>query len=336
MEIPARYYDGRTSRAREVRLRFDSDGSMRLLGGELNRRFALEELDIAPRIGNTLRAIGLPDGARCEVPDNDALDAMLRRHRRLGFQDWVHRLESRLVYVVIALLVTAAASWGMVSQGIPWLAERAARSLPASVDHALGEGTLEVLDRIALAPTELAAATRGRLQGRFEAMRRELDGDLVAELVFRKGAQLGANALALPSGIIVLTDELVALAQNDDELIAVIAHEIGHLVHRHSVRMAMQSSALALILAAVTGDPFSSSTLAATLPTLLLHARYSQEFEHEADDYAYGYLVAHEIPTRAFADILQRLGGAESEPGVEQYLSTHPATSERMERFLQQ
>ena len=53
-------------------------------------------------------------------------------------------------------------------------------------------------------------------------------------LELRSGEALGANALALPSGIVIMTDDLVALAKSDDEIGAVMAHELGHVRGRHA------------------------------------------------------------------------------------------------------
>lgn len=50
--------------------------------------------------------------------------------------------------------------------------------------------------------------------------------------------QIGANAFALPDGTLVVTDELVELAgDNDDEVLAVLAHELGHIHERHGLRL---------------------------------------------------------------------------------------------------
>jgi predicted Zn-dependent protease len=130
-----------------------------------------------------------------------------------------------------------------------------------------------------------------------------------------------------------MTDELVAASEHDDELAAILAHEIGHLEHRHSIRMAMQSSAVALIIAAISGDVVSSSSLLVALPTVLIHSSYSQDFETEADDFAWHYLVENGIPTRAFASILTRIAGDSDDSAVGKYLSSHPGTHERVQRF---
>ena len=332
MELAARYYDGRTSQPCDVRLAFAQDHSVSLFGAGVSLRFRLSELDIADRLGNTPRCIGLPDGGKCEVADNAALDEVLAQYG-MTQGHWLHRLESHMAYVAAAVVLTAAFSWSAFSYGIPWLAKQAAYALPHSVDRQLGQGTLKVLDRSLLGASQLDEAQRAGLQQRFRELTGGLpDGDSY-QLVFRSGDRVGANAFALPSGIVVVTDALVELGRNDDEVVAVLAHEIGHLEYRHSLRMVMQDSAVALLIATVSGDPFSSSALVAGLPTLLVHARYSREFETEADDYAYDFLVSHRIPTQAFADMMLRISGDRETSSVAAFLSTHPGTQERIRRF---
>ena len=48
--------------------------------------------------------------------------------------------------------------------------------------------------------------------------------------------------LALPSGVVIVTDDLVALAKDADDVVAVLAHEVGHLEGRHGVRAVIQSA----------------------------------------------------------------------------------------------
>jgi len=77
----------------------------------------------------------------------------------------------------------------------------------------------------------------------------------------------------------------------------------------------------------------SLTSLAAAAPTLLLQAKFSRDFEREADDFAFGYMARRGIPPEMFAAILQRI--EEKRPrgtDVPDYLSTHPATRERIER----
>jgi Zn-dependent protease with chaperone function len=112
-------------------------------------------------------------------------------------------------------------------------------------------------------------------------------------------------------------------------------------VHRHSVRLVLQNSAVALFMVWAVGD-FSS--IIAVAPATLLQAKYSRDFEREADAFAADLLVARGIRPAMLADLLERLDasqkGKESEtsapevassPSLLEYASSHPATSERLE-----
>ena len=118
---------------------------------------------------------------------------------------------------------------------------------------------------------------------------------------------MGANALALPGGIIILTDELFKLAENDEQVLAILAHEIGHIEYQHGLRSLFQDSLTALFLAGLLGDMSSVTSVSATLPTILVESRYSREFEQEADQYAVHYLNAQNIEIEQFIRILTLL-----------------------------
>ncbi len=333
-EIEVRYYDGKTSQPHNVRLRFSRDGEVHILGLEQDRIYRFPELEIAARIGNMARAIDLPDGGRCEASDNDAIDEVLRQRRQNGFGGFVHLLESRLRFVVLSLVLSALAVWAGIQFGIPALAKSVAYALPPSAAAELGDGTLLALDKLIFEPSALDAAQREPLQTRFANMTRGLDRAFKFELLFRRSPAAGPNAFALPSGTIVVTDELVNLAEHEDEIVAVLAHEIGHVMGRHALRRLLQDSGVLVLLAGITGDIVSMSSLAATLPILLIEAEYSRAFEAEADEYALVYLREQNIPPQHLINILTRLHEVSETPeGGLKYLSSHPATDERIEQL---
>jgi Zn-dependent protease with chaperone function len=164
-------------------------------------------------------------------------------------------------------------------------------------------------------------------------------------LHFRDGGPVGANALALPDGTIVVTDQLLALAAHDEEIFAVLAHELGHINRRHSLRMLIQGSIVAFVVSWYIGDV---SSVAAGAPTLLLQARYSRDHEREADNYGADMLKANGISPRRLADMLTKLEAAHlskvekaaekersppaaDKPRISDYLASHPATRERID-----
>lgn len=315
---------------------FTVQGDAGVLAGPLPQA----QVTVSSRLGRTPRFLRFPDGGCFETADNDAIDRLLTPLRPA--HDLAHRLESRLRYVALGLLVTVAVVWGGVRYGIPALAQTVAYALPPAVDRQIGDGALELLDAQLLGPSTLDAAEQARLQAVFAPLLAPVSTPArPVTVVFRAGRHgLGANALALPSGTIVFTDQLVRLAVRDEELLAVLAHEIGHVEGRHALRQVLQASALGLVVTAVTGDVSSVSSLVTAIPVLLTQLGYSRSFEFEADRYAVRTLATQGIPAAHFGAMLSRLDRdpdckpeadcAASESGWQDYLSTHPATEERL------
>jgi len=332
IEFTAKYYDGVTSRARDVSVRVDEGNVVHVTGLEAPVSYALADVRVTPRLGSTIRSLTLPGGAKCETEDHAAVDALERQAGtgRVGAR--LHALESNWrgalgAAALLLALIAVATKWG-----IPLLARRIADSIPPALAYDLGRGTLTIFDQTLLKPSQLPVARRAELEGAFERMARHYPA-LPLTLTFRRG--MGPNAFALPDGTVVVTDELVGLAKNDEEILSVVAHEIGHVHYRHSLRMALESSTVLLLASAYLGDVTQLTTMSATLPGVYAQAHYSRVHETEADSFALDYLRANHIPTQRFADILRALGkasGPDPEQGF-QYLSSHPPTPERIARF---
>jgi Zn-dependent protease with chaperone function len=323
-------FDGRSSVRRDVEVQIGIDGIVRVAGAGSPRDYRLAEVEISERIGSTPRMLRFPDGSACEIADNDAIDVALEQLDAVSPQHRVHRLESRWRYAMLAGVALVLIAWGSIQFGIPAAAKHVAMALPASTDHVLGRESLELLDQMVLEPTALGTDHQAALRARFDAMTRDLEDGHEYRLEFRGGGDIGANALALPSGIVVMTDELVELAQSDDELSAVLAHEVGHVVHRHSLRMLLQNSATSILMLALVGDISSASVLVASVPTVLVQAKHSRQFETEADDYAYAWLDRAGIPRRNFGAILERLEQEYGGEDVPSWMSSHPPTAQRV------
>ena len=334
------WYDGKVSERREVTISCGDDAVVRVSGEGVDVSVALRDLRIDPRLGTTRRTVRFPDGAAAETADHDFLDGLHRRQGRGGFFRAVHRWETSLLRALCALLIMLLAGFGFVRYVVPFLATKAAFALPAATEELLGRETLQILDRIVLQPSKLPEERRRELTALFGTMTARYPERQGWRLELRSGEAVGANAFALPSGIVVVTDRLVALAKSDGEISGVLAHEIGHVNRRHALRHLMQNSATALLVATVTGDITSVTSLSATLPTVLIDAKYSRDFEREADDAAVAYLKEKGIPVRTYADMLSRLGddhrkenkGGDSRFG--ELFTDHPLIRERVERVL--
>jgi len=324
----ARYFDGHTSGARDVKIGVTADGNIRIEGDGFAKSLRRDEVRVSMRLGNSPRYLYLPGGAKCESTEHDAMDCAFADSGGL-----VHGLERRWALVVAAAAFTIAFLWVGFTYVLPIMAHHAADAVPVELEYQMGEQSLAALDAHFLEATRLTEATRARAQAAFGTVAGSVDIPQPIRLELRRSEVLGANALALPSGIIVITDAMVELAENNQQLMAVISHEVGHVHHRHIMRSILQNSVVALLVATVLGDITSVTGLAASIPTFLVEQRYSRAFEFEADRFALAWMHAEGIEAHHLADILSRLtdaaGGDTS--GFERYLSTHPSTGERIE-----
>ncbi|MDB4433215.1 M48 family metallopeptidase [bacterium] len=327
MHFEGRYYDGASARSLPVVVIFHRDGDVRIEGEGLALRFRIDELLVTPRLGRTPRILSFPNGASCELPDDGALDRELAGGST-GFAAWVAVLERSWRAVVVAVVLTAVFLGAAIQLGVPALARAVALSFPSDLCRELGERSLGALDEALFRKSALSAGPRASATELFASLagRRRIDPE--PSLVFRNGGALGANAFALPSGIVVATDQLVELAASDAELAAVLAHELGHVEHRHALRSVLQNVGVVVLVSAAFGDIASSTSFAAALPALMVELSYSRRFENEADAYAVALLEEAGIPREALAKILERLE-EQSGGGIPVYLSTHPATAER-------
>jgi len=332
--LKGRYYDGSSSRQRNVTIVPSSPSALKVIGDGISFTYPLSDIKVSSRIGNTRRHLNFPDGSQCETDDNDAVDRLLSGIRGEATRRLLHQWESSIGYVLGALLITVALLWLGVNNAIPVLAKRIAFSLPATTERMLGQQALAGLDKTVLEPTRLSLERQTELKALFANMTSSIEGAQDYQIEFRSSRKMGPNALALPSGIVVITDALVNLSKTDNELVAVLAHEIGHLKQRHALRRLLQSSTTGILLIAITGDLSSVASLGAWLPVLLVDTKYSRSFETEADDFSLDYLHRHNIPTQSFADILQRIESGSGAIGqLPDFISTHPATPERIRNF---
>lgn len=320
------FYDGVVSKPRPAQISPIDANTVQVRYGEQGeslRQYQYQDMLLIGALGQLKPVIELPDDARIEFSD-ELPEWFQLGNKKLHHSIW--KLERSPTLILCSVIFMLAFAFGVVQWGIPQAAHLVADQLPEHSLTQLGnEAEQYILDWTT--PTQLSKARQQQLQKEYLAYVAE---GRPAKIIFRGGGKIGANALALPNHTIILTDELVQLAKNDQEIIGVLAHEQGHLIKRHSLQQALSSLGLSVLYVAVTGD---SSDFFTTMPVALAGARYSRDFEAEADQYALQTMYRHQIKVSHFANFLERLG-AEDEQNDQhsplQFLSTHPATLERI------
>ena len=345
--INANYFDGQTARLHPVELTA-GNGALRVLGGAIAQEYARAGVTLGEPFVSAPVVLYFADGARCEVSDAGAGRALAAAlgYRKSAVVQWQERWYAALLALALALLI--ATGLAAITWGLPAAAEKIAAAIPPAVDQQLGQSARRALEGKLVGPTRLSEQRVAQVEQVLRSIVPERPR-VPIQLMVRHSPRLGANALALPDGTIMITDAMILhiLANGDDfderqraQLAGVLAHQIGHIEARHSVRMMARSSLTAAASAALFGD---FSAVAAGLPALLMNLRYSRDMETEADGYAIARLNHNGIPTAPLADLfdsLEKVHAADPMRGWPHwmvnriaYMASHPASNERGDRL---
>ncbi len=348
--VKGKLFDGFSSVGKAARLSVNEEGSVRLLVDGDEQWIGSDEIEFSSRLGSSMRTVKIVNHGRFETLDNDAVDRFANLIHPKGASA-LHRLESSLPLICAGIIFTILFVLAFVKVGIPSISDYIVEQLPEKTADILEDKILADIEQRWFSPSKLSEERQEQLQVLFQSVKADLgsDADYKFELYDAEGS-VGANALAFPSGKIVMTDQLVDLVSNDDQLAGVMAHEIGHLDGNHSMRQIVRGSLLAFMVAWVSGDVSGASSLVITAPTLLLQMSYSREFETEADGYALKYVGCDRPKLNSMANFFStleelRLGKAEDNNAAVvtdsgghdwgEFLASHPASSKRSLRFQQ-
>ncbi|WP_342721397.1 M48 family metallopeptidase [Acidovorax sp. FHTAMBA] len=223
----------------------------------------------------------------------------------------------------VLLGVAAAAVVGLTlfyRYGTPWAATRITRFVPLTWETSVAENVLQQMDDGTLKPSKLPPERQAQLKARFETLVQHTSATLhrypgykpPLTLEFRSG--MGANAFALPGGKVVMTDGIVKAAAEkglpDDALVGVLAHEIGHVVYRHTTRMVVEQGVLNMGLGLALGDV---SAIVSTGASVLTGLAYSRNHEREADCYAIALMGQAALPTAPMGKLLLAIAKDEAD-----------------------
>lgn len=359
-ELAAHYFDGRSSRAHPVRLRVAA-GQLMILGEpvvgqdgfgvaqpveRIARRVSMKDVRWSeptrggPRVAHIDVGVG---GGSLESTDPQEWDVFLAAQ---GVPTgWVAKAQLRWRWAALALALCLGTVFAGYVWGLPLAARVAVAFVPASVDESMGAAVLASMEGDEIRASGLSAERQQALRSAFERLVAASHGGPGQParppytLHFR-ASTLGPNAFALPGGAVVVTDELVTVVKDDNALLGVMAHELGHVRHRHGMRALVQTGLLAAATSVLLGD-FSS--VLAGVPLWLGQAAYSRDAEREADDEAIRMLKAGGISPLVMVGFFEQVRAASQKgplpdnSGRTRQLgiafSSHPSDEERVARF---
>lgn len=340
----ANYFDGKQGQAFAVTLHLEADGIRLESEHGDSAIFSAAQLRLGELFQHAPLFVYMDDGSHCEVSEAETQKA-LQQH--LHYQPGVvESWQSRWWMALLAALVLVGALYGAYVKGAPFLAAKLVPLIPVKADLMLGELAMEAIDQTYFKPSQLTGVLQDHVQPALNLVSPE-HPRLPFKLHMRSSKSIGANAFALPSGDVVVTDDMYALMldskfQVDEHgkrlLAAILAHEIAHVELRHSMLNLTETSLMTVVVNSLFGD---FSTVLTTASSTVLNAKYSREKEAEADRYAIELMKKKGISPIYFALALERLQRSHSSKktddeeswfneSVLDYLSSHPNTKERI------
>jgi Zn-dependent protease with chaperone function len=311
----------------------ETDGALLLVGNGSSTYVDQEEIKISDALANVPTRVEFEDGRVFLTRDRAAVAAVFGGSRLGGFKGMVANAEifrPRIMAILAILFLAAIVS---LRYAMPFAMDFTAGLIPQTFEARLGAVAFQSFDLL-LGDTETNETRRAEVQTLFDELLAASDVEVPIAIHIRHGGILNANAFALPAGPVIVTDELIKLAPNDDALAGVLAHEIGHIEERHGLRRMMRAAGWVILVSIVAEEASGLFEEVAAFPTLLIDQAYSRSFETDADDRAVEILRSAGRDPDQFAEMLrlitERCGTACDDSA---WLSSHPAPSGRIDRI---
>jgi beta-barrel assembly-enhancing protease len=145
------------------------------------------------------------------------------------------------------------------------------------------------------------------------------------------------NAFALPGGHIVITTSLLQLVDRPEELLGVIAHEMAHITRHHHARKIISAAGPLVIFGIFFHSRDQTLDVLSSGSGLLVTRGFSQEYELEADDFGWNYLMAANVDPRGMIDLFKKFKAIDAQHRagglLPQAFSSHPALDKRISRL---
>lgn len=326
------YTDGQTGHRREITAHLGS-GGLNILdaGGHLLAEWPYGTLRLVEEVyaGQPVRLKeGRKGVARLTFIDHTVLDALADKARHLRRRDFRHHNTVRRAAAWTAALVLAVVGF---IYGLPLAAEPIAAMMPLKWEEALGR-TVRQQAMTLFGGGAKTCSSNAEGRAALNRLVNRLAGTVKTRYRFRIVVvdHSLVNAFATPGGYVVVFRGLIDKTPTPEGLAGVLAHEMGHVIERHTTEAIVKAIGLGVVLGAVVGDASSIGGAVRDLASDLMTKSYGRSAEREADRIGVTMLNRANIRGDGFADFFSRMAKIQGpRNGVLSYFATHPSSAER-------
>lgn len=233
----------------------------------------------------------------------------------------------RACWTLLAALASIPIIYGIFTWGIPWLAKPITAAIPLSWEIQLGQLIQQEFtagEQVCKDPklTQAVESIMAALTDPMDRLPYRFHVTVVDRPVI--------NAMAAPGGYVIVFRRLLQDTGSPEELAGVLAHEIQHILLRHTMHLIVRHVSMAFIIAALSGDASGMISYALQAAQTLQTLSYSRDAEHQADEEGFRLLQKAKINPEGMLTFFAKLGKAQPGETAFPYFSTHPATQDRL------
>lgn len=234
---------------------------------------------------------------------------------------------TRVYWTLLAALAVIPIIYGIFTWGVPWLARPITAAIPLSWEIQLGQFVQQEFT------AGKSVCTNPKLIHAVESIMTTLTYP-IDTLPYRFQVTVVdspvVNAMAAPGGYVIVFRGLLQDTGSPEEFAGVLAHEIQHILLRHTMHLIVRHVSMAFIISALSGDASGMVSYALQAAHTLQTLSYSRNAEDQADEQGFQLLQQAGINPDGMLSFFAKLGKEQTRGTVFRYLSTHPATKDRL------
>lgn len=290
--------------------------------------FAIKDLQFHPELIGVPRVIESANGLRFETQD---CEAVRRLETTLHKTSWIHLIESSWTLSLTGAAMVVGLLAFIYFDLIPRYSSKLARKVPASVSSMMSRSAEKFLLYKPMKKDILSTEEWQRANTAIEDFEKHFHAkDIQIDII--ESDKNDPNAFVIPNGHIFLNSALIQTADNSDQILAILLHEIGHYHHFHVMQSVLEHSAISTLIIFITGG-----TDWTNVPILILNNSYSRDNETQADDFSIQTMKEMNRDPSALADLFQKMADlVKNESELPKFLSTHPGFKERIQYIRRQ
>lgn len=237
----------------------------------------------------------------------------------------------RVQWTAAAGVAAGFLAFGLYRWGIPILSLGIASVVPVAWEHRVGE---EAVAQFASVETRCTDSSETQLIHSILTVLTDVEATSGYQFKLHLVDSPVVNALAAPGGQIVVFRGLLERTESAEQLAGVLAHEVQHVLRRHSTRMLTEQVLTAVLLSTLSGDFSAAMVYGLQAVQFLEQLQYSQAHETEADVEGLRLIMKAGLNPQDMIDVYGILEESDAEyPEWMEYFSSHPRTVQRVARL---